>query len=74
MTIRDAQTKLGVSRETVQAFIRAGVLSSELELHNGRARRLIRSADVERLLSERLRAAAEQTGKGRPIKLPKLPD
>jgi excisionase family DNA binding protein len=71
MTVQQAADRLGVKRQTVNDFLRRGALSSRLVLEGSVAKRLIPEADVEQLLKERTAAAARQTGKGRPIVLPK---
>lgn len=70
MTIQEARQALGVSRERIQEFLREGRIDSRLEIHQGRARRMLDAAGVERLAKQRREDAAAQSGKGRPIKLP----
>lgn len=71
MTLRQAGEVLGLSRGRINDLIRAGELPSRLELsERGVAQRMVRRADVERLLNERREAAERQSGRGRPLKLP----
>ena len=75
MTLEQAKERLGNSRTRLTELIQAGAIPSRIELTpQGRAKRFLRTEDVEAFLQRRREEAARQSGKGRPIKLPKQPD
>ena len=72
LPLKQVAEMLGVSRSHLTEILSAENVVSRLEITpQGRAQRLVRRADVEKLLTERRQAAESQTGKGRPIKVPK---
>ena len=72
ITMQEARAILGLSLPMARQVIQAAGLASRLVLGNdGRARRLMKRSDVVALLKRREDEASEQTGKGRPIKLPR---
>lgn len=70
--MQEAREILGLSLPMARQAIQAAGLPSRLEVgDDGKARRLVKRADVEALLKTRRESADGQTGKGRPIKVPK---
>jgi hypothetical protein len=73
LTLKDAQALLGIGRQRLSQLVQAEALPSRMEIGpDGKARRLVKRADVDALLRQRQQEAEEQTGKGRPIKLPTI--
>jgi len=71
MTIREASSTLGITRQRLTQLTKSGEIPSRLELGaEGRAQRMFARADVDAYRRAREEAATRQTGKGRPIKLP----
>lgn len=70
--MQDAAGLLGISRAAASILLKGSGIPSRLVIgDDGRARRLVSRTDVAALLEQRRKDAEEQTGKGRPIKVPK---
>jgi len=72
LTFDQAGELLGIGRSRLSQIAQTDALPSRMEIGaDGKVRRLVKRADVEALLKQRQEKAEAQTGKGRPIKVPK---
>lgn len=72
LTLNQASELLGIGRPRLSQLAQTDALPSRMEIGpDGKVRRLVKRADVEALLKQRQEEAEAQTGKGRPIKVPR---